>query len=278
MSTESNVERIMQQLEQLPSLPAVAVLAMDLAMDEKSSMDRIANIVEKDPALTSKILKTANSSFFGRPGRVSNLQQAIVLLGTSSLRSLVLTVCVVDTFNGADENDDCFNKNHLWQHSLLVAIGSRIICDILKIDEPDDMFIAGLLHDIGVNLLSSAAGDEYKTVYERFQIGTESLEVIENEILGVDHAEIGKNMLNNWKFPSTTSDLVGYHHNIKDVPRDDSMLLVKSKILYIADALAFQAGYGYTLGARLVDFDSRVFDDIGLEVNEVKEITKKNDR
>ena len=276
MSPEKNIEELIIHMDQLPSLPAVAVQAMDLAMDKKASMDRIANIVEKDAAITSRILKTANSPFFGRPGRVSNLQQAIVLLGTNSLRSLVLTVSVVDTFKKSDIKDiEVFPKKYLWQHSLLVAIGARLLCDTLKIDGADDMFIAGLLHDIGINLLGVGFPEEYRNITEEFQWGTESLISLENEIIGINHAQAGELMLEHWKFPLVTSQLVRYHHDLNDIPKDDSGLKIKSQILNVADAFAFHAGYGFTIGAPLVGFDEQIIEDIGLEPEDASQIKQR---
>ena len=141
------LERI-RAIEELPSLPAVAVEVLRLTQSENASVAQIAQVIQRDPALTCKLLKTANSSLFGMPRTISSVQQAMMVLGLRTVKVLVLGFSLVEAMNG--EKSGQFDYVAYWRRSLTTAIAARLLAEKHNRDLADEAFVSGLLCDIGI--------------------------------------------------------------------------------------------------------------------------------
>ena len=159
------VRELIRQMEDLPILPSVAVKIMNTLLDEASSAQDVADIVEVDPSLTMKILMVANSAFYGIAREVSTVRQAIVALGFSKMRSIILSLSVLDTVEAMVEESE-LDSGEFWTHSLKCAVGAQAIAAKLGEEFADEIFVAGLLHDIGKLVLSKQMPAAFKQAME----------------------------------------------------------------------------------------------------------------
>src|SRR5262245_17499215 len=147
----------------LPSLPAIALQVLELAQKPEADMVEIARIISKDPALSGKILRTVNSSFYGRSHNVSTISHALVILGLQSVKTLVLGFSLVSNLS----KDKAKGFNHLtyWKRSISAATAARVIAARIGLVELEEAFLAGLLADIGMLVLDQVIGPQYGQVH-----------------------------------------------------------------------------------------------------------------
>ncbi len=200
---------IMSKIQELPTLPDVSVQLLKLINDPNSSVQPIAKIIERDPSLSTKVLKLINSAFYSLSKRVTNIQQAVAYLGLHHLSQVVITVSI---FNKLDFSNGVFSIENFWIHSMFVADYSRILATISKKAAPDDAYTAGLLHDIGKMFMikfltpsmEECITDSFNT--KRF------LYDVEYEKIKVDHNMAGEWISKNWKLPEYVCETCHYHN------------------------------------------------------------------
>jgi putative nucleotidyltransferase with HDIG domain len=192
----------------LPTIPAVLSRIISLTEGDGGHGRELVDVVEHDQALTSKILRLANSAFFGQSRRVATIPRAVILLGFSTVRNLALGVKVWEALGSGVGRA---RVEELWEHAVTVAIASRTLTATLRAGDPDEAFTAGLLHDVGRLVLALRFKDDYWEAVggcgER-----EPIERSEAASFGVDHAEVGGWMLEAWSLPAGIVEPVRQHH------------------------------------------------------------------
>src|SRR3954452_24152407 len=182
-------EELLAQIRQcptLPSLPAIAMEVLGLAQSEEVDIAEIARIISKDPALSSKILRTVNSSFYGRSQSISTISHALVILGLQSVKTLVLGFSLVT--NLAKAKSKGFKHLSYWKHSIYAATAARTIAAKISVVQQEEAFLAALLMDIGMLVLDTVLGEPYSQIC--VQVRThEELALAEQAALGMTHAE-----------------------------------------------------------------------------------------
>ena len=188
--------------ESLPSLSPIAVQLVELAADDRSSAPDLAAIIEKDPSLTTRLLKLVGSAFYARPKRVSSISQAVVLLGFKRVRLMALSLSLRDTFPmGEHEGMD---YNHFWKTSLyrgLIAQDFARSVQPINNLHPEEAFMAALISEIGILMLYNACPEETKKMFPPGTLPLEEVLAWEQENLGVNHREVGSIILRRWRFP-----------------------------------------------------------------------------
>lgn len=202
---------IIKTAEDLPSLPTVAQEVLRLTRDDDVSVAQIAAVIQKDPALTARVLKTVNSPLFGMASEVSSVQHAMVVLGLRAVKVIVLGFSLVDTLR-AKGNNEGLDYALYWRRSLSTAVAARLLARITTPLVKEEAFIAGLLSDIGIIASWRCARTMYKPVIEAAHQTGEKYEEIERRILGVTHAAIGGELLQGWNLPSLLQQAVRAHH------------------------------------------------------------------
>ncbi len=208
-------ERILELIggiDSLPTLPHVASQIMDMAMSSGSSIRNIAEILSKDPSLASKVLKVANSAFYGLKQQVNSLELALVVLGMHEINHLVLSVSVFSAF--ADKEDKTgFSREKFWEHSAACGHFARILCKKLKETTlGGEAFVGGLLHDIGKIVLDEFSHDTFIGILQEAQEKNTGVYEIETEKLGFSHADIGAVLAEKWNLPPSVVDVIQNHH------------------------------------------------------------------
>jgi putative nucleotidyltransferase with HDIG domain len=192
----------------LPTIPAVLAKIIGLTDGENASGKDLVEVVEHDQSLTSKILRLANSAFFGQSRQVATIPRAVVLLGFSTVRNLALSVKVWEALgNGVSKA----HLEELWGHSVAVAVATKHLTARLRAGDPDEAFTSGLLHDVGRLVIAMRFKEHYwQAVGGAAERGP--VETVESATFGVDHAEVGGWMLEAWNLPPGIVEAVRLHH------------------------------------------------------------------
>src|SRR5262245_16720514 len=215
----------------LPTIPTVLAKILQLVDAETASGKELIAVIERDQALTGKLLRLANSAFFGQTRRVATIPRAVVLLGFSTVRNLALSVKVWETLGAGVARS---RLEELWEHSVAVAIATKALATRLRAGDPDEAFTAGLLHDVGRLLLAMRFRDEYwRAVGSAGE--ADAVARLEAEQLGVDHAEVGGWILEAWRLPPALVELVVHHHAEAPRPGPGGLLAMADRLVAWTD-------------------------------------------
>lgn len=211
METENILEQV-GQIKELPTLPVIAFEVNRMLVNSSTSIDALVETIKKDPAIVSKILKLVNSAFYGARSKVSTVQEAIIRLGFNSVRNIVVSISVFDMFKLKKNLDIDFNIDDFWKHSVGVALTSKYLSDQTGLQSPDDCFVSGLLHDIGLIILLEHFPAVMKEIIEISKDKGVSIYDAEKEVLQVRHNKIGELIAKKWQLPPSLCDSLKYHH------------------------------------------------------------------
>jgi putative nucleotidyltransferase with HDIG domain len=201
-----------QKRLQLPSLPLVAVRLLELTLDDRSSARDLARVIETDPALAAKILRIVNSAAYGLPRKIASVSQAVALLGFAGIRALALGVTLFEKIV-PKEAATGFDRLFFWQHCLAVAELSRILAVRLGNADPEEAYIAGLLHDVGKVILETHGRKGYSELCSR-HAAADGATLLEDEarFVGLSHDRLGAFFCAHWQLPEPLVLAVLFHH------------------------------------------------------------------
>lgn len=206
------IERVLAS-PNLPTIPAVALRVLELMSSRDVSVREISSVIEHDPALASKVLRTVNSSYFGLARPCGSIQQALVYLGLHSLKSLVLSFTLTRSIEEGD-GDVGFDFLDYWRRSIYSAAAAREIAYRSRRCDPDEAFFCALIRDIGMIALWRAYGDRYLQIVDLAKGDHNRLPAIERRTLEIDHAEVAAEMITRWRLPLAFADVIRVHHDI----------------------------------------------------------------
>ncbi|HSG98969.1 MAG TPA: HDOD domain-containing protein [candidate division Zixibacteria bacterium] len=231
-ATDDQLQEIISSLGELPASPAVVSLVMNMTTDLNTDIHGLTRALSADQSLAAKVLRLSNSPFYGRTQNVKSLEEAIVILGFYTLRSLVVATGTQSLF----ASDDPRGLEHkLWEHSLATALAARMLAVASGHPQIEEAFLAGLLHDIGKLILLQKMPTEYRGALESAAANHDSLLSAEYARFGYTHAEIGAALCSSWSFPPELVEAVRYHHQ---PVTDDTDCASLSSLVFVADALA----------------------------------------
>jgi HD-like signal output (HDOD) protein len=200
----------------LPTLPAVALKVIELCSDQNVRFSELAKTIQNDQGLTVKVLRTVNSSFYGLRQRCGSIDKALVMLGLSPVKALVLGFSLVSSIDS--RKDDGFNYQDYWRRGLFTAVGGKCLVEAAGAKYGDEVFIAGLLQDIGVMALFRAMGRDYAAVLAQTQGDHRKLVKAELTAFEIQHPDIGAMLAQRWKLPDSLVIPVKYHERPTAAP------------------------------------------------------------
>jgi len=218
--TQDILKKVLQS-PRLPSLSAVAIEVVNPVQGKDVTIQQIADVIQHDAALSGKILKTVNSSFYGQPHTVSTISQALVVLGMNSVRALALGFSLVSPL----DQSDGFDHLAFWRRSVYGSAAARALARHTGLVQQEEVFLGGLLQDVGVLAMHQTLGASYSSLVE--EAGTEhrKLATLEQTSLSTDHASIGAALAEHWKLPPLLVDPIRFHETPNGAPEDTLKLI-----------------------------------------------------
>lgn len=209
---DSANDKLIAFVEKLPAFPKSVQRVVQLTSDINAPAKEIVRVIECDPVMTIKILKTINSSFYGLPQKVTSVQRAVVHIGLNTIKNLALAVAAMGMLN--NKNQAGFNTDEFLLHSLTTAAISRMLAARLSLplSECSDCFVAGLLHDFGKIVLAEFRPAEFRSALEKSRNEKIPLNQAELEFIGFDHARAGKILVEKWELSALLIDAIANHH------------------------------------------------------------------
>jgi putative nucleotidyltransferase with HDIG domain len=235
---QKELNLILDDVKSFPSLPAAALKLLTLLKDENSSNTQIEQLLRYEPGLTANILKLTNSAFFGLPKQIGSIRQAILMIGWKRLIQIVLTSCVSAIIDKPVHGYD-LSSGDLWRHSIAVSVASEILVKELNLSVSEEVFTAALLHDVGKMVLGRYVKNDIAAI-DREELQDVPFEQVERSIFGIDHAEVGANILGRWSFPPSMVTVVRWHHDPDGAPKTSHLI----DVVHVADVLCLMSGIG----------------------------------
>lgn len=262
----------LKELRGLPALSATCHKVLELAASQTSGAKDIARVVQADPALTTRVLTLVNSPFYGFPRRITSVANAVAVIGLNALKNLVVSLSVVKVFKDvervlANSGTQAFQLQRFWEHSLACGCAARALAVRLRIPEPELLFVAGLVHDIGKVVEACFFPQQFPKVVEKLVAGIR-FQQAEQEVFGFDHAEIAMSLLEIWRLPEGLVRTVAAHHRPATELKEPKL----AAVVHVADVLVNAAAYGESGNRRVPPLDRPAWDLLALPLAEMDAI------
>lgn len=236
---EVRLEALVRQVRDLPTLPDMSLKVMRMADDPKVSAADVARVMAADQAMTARVLKLANSAFYGIPRRVSTVTDAVVLLGMRTVRNMTVALGCQPLMERALPGY-ALRPGDLWRHSFCCAFAAQSLAKRARYRVVEEAFVGGLLHDIGKVILNTHMKTEFAAVFQYASENNVPFMDAERAVLGFDHAEAGGRVLAKWNLPPALVDCVRYHHDPLSQPTPSPL----TGLVHLADVMCLMLGIG----------------------------------
>lgn len=265
-----NVDEFIEVAGELPALPENLIKLNQLLDNENSTAEDIAKIISTDQALAAKVLKIANSAFYGRTSQVVKIGEAVVIIGLTNIKNIIFSIFLEQFYGQKNDNSELLTD--LWKHSLSTALMASKIMERINPENKETAYTAGLLHDIGELILIKNEREIYQNLLEEIKT-EETLPriVIEESMIGFSHADLGAALARKWNLPRQIRNGIFFHHRIEDSELENIIALV----VYIADLLCGVSGFGGTdiknHGKQIIELiDKKINSILGLKEDHYK--------
>lgn len=248
MSPESIKERV-QTIIQLPALPTVAMEVVEMVDNPKTSASKLGKMISTDQALTAKVLKIANSPFYGFPKKISTIDFAIIVLGYDALKEIVISISLVSSLQ--KKSDSHFDAKGFWDHSIASGVLARRLARDLNYRISGEVFVAGLLHDMGISVLHRYFRNEFKRVVDIARETDLTFLEAEESVLGATHADVGGWLAERWNLPDHLVEAIKHHHSPGRAERNPELV----SLIHCADVFASRIADVPVEFDKGVDFD-----------------------
>jgi len=234
-----DLEKIILETIDVPSLPTVAMKALELINDDGSSIDALEKIISRDQSFSSRLLRIANSPYYGMNRRIDTISGGVMLIGFNTMKSLVVAASLKDMHRKYG-----LFEQKLWEHSLGVSVASSLLAQVSKLAKPEEALVAGLIHDVGKTILNNNMSDKYLTVAQKAHDGQVMFYEVETEMFGYNHCDVGALIARKWKLPKNLEVVIEYHHAETLPVFEDKAYEGLIDIIGVADALCLSQGIG----------------------------------
>jgi HD-like signal output (HDOD) protein len=264
----TTAEQIADKTPELSTLPEVTMRIIQVVQDPRSTANDLHKIVRNDPALSARVLRVVNSAFYGLPGQIGSIDRAIMLLGLNAVKNIAIAASLAKMFKNIAPCDDLTGKD-LWTHSVAVGAANKLITISMGLALPDEAFLAGLIHDIGLVVELQAENSNISDIVQRAKAGIKFTQA-EEAVLGANHQEIGQILTQRWKFPRSFQYVTGFHHRPRELAQENRLLTV---VTHISDVICSQKELGVCITVNASEPDPELVREIGLSAGKIEEIS-----
>ncbi len=262
------VAKALTAIGEIATLPEVTVKIIEIVEDSRSTVRDLHEVIKRDPALSTKILRVVNSAFYGLPGQIASVDRAIILLGLSAVKNIAIAASISRLFKGGKISAS-FTAKDLWRHSLGVGVVSREIAKAAGVvGALDEIMLAGLIHDLGLLVERQAFPDQLAQIIDRCQQEELDLLTVETEVLGANHQVFGDALTTKWRFPRNLRAVIGFHHFADRLSPELQQL---GMIVQTADILCCKEKTGFYLTTR-ADFTDELLQGAAITREQLTEI------
>ena len=268
MVDKVSLKKLIDKVVNLPTLPAVMTKIIQKVEDPSSSANELVQIIEVDQALTMKVLKIVNSSYYNLRQRISTLERAVVILGFSNIKSIALSASIFDALGGEGEGE--FDRTKFWQHSIGCGVTTKALARKLryKPEMLEEAFTAGLLHDIGKVLLDKFVHEDFNEVVKMAAEKDMLIFEAERELLGADHTDMGYWLATRWSLPDPLKEVISFHHNPEAARKNKEL----TGLVHFSDILTRRKKIGSGGDNKVPPLNKKVFEMLELTQDDVMEI------
>ena len=266
MTRNEFLDHLIAKVHDIPALPATVVRVMQLIEDPLCSAAELARIIDMDPAMAAKILRLANSAFYGFRQKIGTTAQAVTLLGFATLKNALLSAAVFDLFQLSISTG--FDMGGLWQHSIATATAAKLTAKRVRYPHAEKAYTAGLLHDVGKIIIARYLPTSLATVVRAVNDEQLAMYDAEQRILGLPHPGFGAWVLARWDMPAPLIEAVEFHHHPTKAPHSFDL----AGIVYIANILTHRAGIGCGGDSLIREMDPLVPQYYGLNAAALQEL------
>jgi len=252
-------EALMKGLVELSSLPFIYIKINEAVNNPRSSIEDISEIISGDPGLTSRLLRLVNSAFYGFPSKVETVSRALMMVGTQQIRDLALATSVMSLFKGIPGH--LVSMESLWRHSVACGLAARMLATVRQCDTNVEFyFTAGIIHDVGRFVIYKKIPETAQEMILRCKASKEPLCVVEKEVLGFDHSDLGRMLAQSWNLPPSLEEVLACHH----YPCEAKQYPVETGVVHIADYIAYTSQLGDSGEQYLPPLEEEVCNLVGI--------------
>lgn len=233
------LDLIIMTASDLPTIPVVAMKVMQLIENETATAEEMAKVVASDPAVAARVLKISNSSFYGCQRQIQTLSHAIMILGFSTLKSLVVAASVKQVYKPFG-----LTEKMLWEHSFGAGLAARIIANVTQLVNEEEAFLGGLFHDIGKIIMNTIDSQQFQSVMQKCYNDKISFQEAEQQVYSYTHAEVGGMVIKKWNFPDILMNAVLSHHSFDFAEDEDPYQIKLSCVVGLANIFCHKLGIG----------------------------------
>jgi putative nucleotidyltransferase with HDIG domain len=274
------LESMIMSASDLPTIPVVATKVMQLIENESASAEELAKVVASDPAVAARVLKISNSSFYGCQRQIQTLSHAIMVLGFSTLKSLVVAASVKQVYKPYG-----LTEKMLWEHSFGAGLAARVIANSTRLVNEEEAFLGGLFHDIGKIILNSLDNQQFQMVVQKCYNDGMSFLDAEQQVFSYNHAEVGGLVIKKWNFPAILMQAVLKHHSFDFAEDEDTYQVRLTCVVGLANLFCHKLGMGVrepeddlllheSVPARLLNLDEARIESLLEKISEAYEKDK----
>nr|MBF0222889.1 HDOD domain-containing protein [Desulfobulbaceae bacterium] len=236
--TIKNIDEIVRKIEQIPTLPIVSKKIMELLHNDDTPLSKIAELIEQDLSIATRILKIANSPFYGTLNTVTSITHALTILGLTEVKG-ILSAISIQNFFPPEQEDSIFSREKFWQHSVICSQIAKFLARHFSIPDDGSLFLSGLIHDMGKVIFDVYFNKEFTQIVDYVATRKVSFSKAEKKILGVTHYQVAATVLQQWRIPNKIINQVFYHH----APWQDKTYPTGSCLIYQANIFTKLAGF-----------------------------------
>ncbi len=239
MIAVNELEDLVAQVGEIPVIPKVAERVMDMINNPNTTAVQLQAVIDTDQAIASRLLKIANSAFYGYSGRINNTSHAVMVLGFKTLKSMVLAASIRGVYKRFGLTEEL-----LWAHSLFTSIASRYVALEMKLPYVEDAFIAGLMHNLGMVIMNNEMPEKFSQAIQSFYNDNVPMVEAEKNVFGFTHKEVGALTVRKWRLSDFLEKVIYYQDRPEVFDEEDPYLFKLTSIIYLANSFCYKLSIG----------------------------------